>query len=99
MLEKVGFVVVILAIAVVVITFLFLKRDYKKQSIVIEGQKYRKNYGRFYFGQYTANKNLIKSKEWLKQKNNGLEPKEYKKEIEYVSHLGTCLGVVSTRGL
>lgn len=98
-MEKIGIILSMGAFIVVGGVLYFLKKDYCEQKNAIEGQEYRRIFGGFSFEQCLKNKNLIKPKDWLEQKNKGKKPDEYNKKIKYVSHLDNHECVVSTRGL
>ena len=99
MIGKVFAVILILVVAMAIVICRFLKHDYAEQGIAIEGRKYRREHGGFSFDQCVKNNDFLKSQEWLRQKNKGIEPEKYKKEIKYFCHLKDCNGLVSKRGL
>lgn len=98
-MEKLGFVLTMGALIVAGGVLYFLKKDYTEQKNAIDGQQYRREFGGFSFEDCLKNRNLIKPKEWLEQKNNGEIPSEYNKKIQYVNHLDDHECIVLLRGL
>lgn len=99
----------LLIILVVIITAgisLLLIHDRDQQKKIMEGQELRRmnafsvyageSGGMFSYLQHIAGASLVKDEEWLKRKNTGTDPKSYKKEFKYISHLSCdyeCAGL------
>lgn len=98
MAEKFGIAFIVIAVSVLIITFFYLKKDYQKQIIAIEGARYRKTYGEYSVAEFT-DQGLVKAKRWLQQRNGGTEPKSYSQEIEYIEHFEECNYLVLKKGL
>lgn len=77
----------------------FLKYNYSEQEIAINGKMKRREKGAFIFEEYIEENKLEKDKEWLKQKNGGVDPKMYNKGIKYKNHFMDCEYIVSKKGL
>lgn len=98
MTQYIRFILIIAAVIIAIIVLLFLQQDYKKQTTAIEGSAYRREHGEYSVGKFVEI-TLIKSRQWLRQRNGGVEPKLYKKKIEYTEHFEECNLLVSKKGL
>lgn len=98
MTQYIGFILIIAAVIIAIIVLRFLRYDYKEQATTIIGNDYRREHGEYSVEDFIET-TLVKSRQWLRQKNGGAEPKLYKKEIEYTEHFEECNLLVPKKGL
>lgn len=94
-MSEIGVIIAIVEVIVFTIFFIsYIKRDYKSQIIAIEGKEYRKKYGLL-----LENRNYIKEKLWLKQKECGTNPINLKKTIKIIDYSSNCNCIIQKKGL
>lgn len=86
-MNMIFYIEIAISIAMVLFTLsltIWLVSDIKKQKILVDGLKYRKEHGRFDFDQYvTGEKKPIVS---CRQENNGIDPNAFNTELKCVNY-------------
>lgn len=90
--------IIVAAIIVSACAFIWTIINYRKQKEIIVGQNYRKMYGLFDTSKYSDTQDAIKTLQWVKQKNAGLEPETFNKKLEFINYFEGCNPIIAKKG-
>lgn len=82
-------VAIVVAFIIWIKTIIWARMDNKRQTVLVAGADYRKEFGAFDIMKYALGN--VASIVSNRQKNNGPDPKTYDKVIPFVDHFDTLI--------
>lgn len=87
----ISLLVIGLSVSQLILRMIF-RKEHRIEDMIVEGKKYRLEYGTYDPDDYIKSKSYIKSNEWLKQRNKGIR---LNKKIKLRRYIGDSKNIIT----